>query len=270
MTVLYVVPPYVEYTTRHQLDLLEQDGEETMHKAKEKIMLTWCDNGMVDGKFTEGLVYTILTSGLPIRGAQRVQGNQIGRQRQTAFDAWYNSDFDWILWVDSDIHITNDALKKLWDVADAKERPAVSGTYFISKENEQALMSPYPCLFIAHPEDRHTMSYVHPLEPNAIVKVDYAGYGFFLMHRSVADKMKEFHGNEKPFFVEHSVNGEDSKYVSEDIQFFMLMKDAGIPLYGHTGATVKHMKRFSYDYEYYKLFWITHLAADATEKKAEA
>jgi len=99
-----------------------------MHKPKERIMLTWCDNGLVDGKFTEGLVYSILTSGLPIQGAQRVQGNQIGRQRQTAFDVWYKSDFDWILWVDSDIHVTNSSLKKIWDLADKEKFPAVSGT----------------------------------------------------------------------------------------------------------------------------------------------
>ncbi len=163
-----------------------------MHKANERIMLTWCDNGMVDGKFAEGMVYSVLTSELPILGAQRVQGNQIGRQRQTAFDTWWASDFDWILRVDSDIHLTNDALKKIWDIADAKTMPAVSGTYFISKENEQALMSPYPCLFMAHPEDIHQMSYLHPLEPKAVVKCDYAGYGFFLMRQSLPISSKIF------------------------------------------------------------------------------
>jgi hypothetical protein len=91
-----------------------------------------------------------------------------------------------------------------------------------------------------------------------------------LMHRSAADKMKEFHGKDKPFFVEHSAGGTDAQYVSEDIQFFMLMKQAGVPLHAHTGATVKHMKRFSYDYDYYKLFWVTHLVADEKVKKAEA
>ncbi len=74
-------------------------------------MVTWCDNGLTDGKFTQGLVYTILTSDLPIASAQRVQGNQIGRQRQTAFDVWHKqTKFDWILWIDSDIVITNDAV----------------------------------------------------------------------------------------------------------------------------------------------------------------
>ncbi len=160
------------------------------------------------------------------------------------------------------------SLDRILKIADAKERPAVTGTYFISKQNEQALMEPYPALFIAHPTDKYTMSYVHPLEPNAMVKVDYAGYGFFLMHRSVADKMRKVHGD-RPLFLETSTGG-DGQFISEDIQFFMLMKEAGIPLYAHTGATVQHMKRFAFDEEFYKLYWVTNMAAHEKEKKAEA
>jgi hypothetical protein len=33
------------------------------------------------------------------------------------------------------------------------------------------------------------------------------------------------------------------------------MRDAGIPLHAHTGALVKHMKRFSVDFDYYALYW---------------
>ena len=91
--------------------------------VSESIIVCWCDNGLTDGKFTEGLVYTSLTSkDVPIASAMRIQGNQIGRQRQNAFDYWHkNTDFEWILWVDSDIELTNDALAKVWAAADAKQ-----------------------------------------------------------------------------------------------------------------------------------------------------
>ena len=239
-------------------------------------MLGWCDNGLVDGKFTEGLVYSILTSDLPIVSAMRVQGNQIGRQRDTAFDMWHTkTKFEWVLWVDSDIVLTNDALKKVWDLADAKERPVVSGTYFISKENEQTLMTPYPALFLAHESSKYIMSYIHPLPPDQAVKVDYAGFGFLLMHRSVGDKLRSTYGN-KPLFMETSESIEpdedtESKFIGEDIQFFMKMRECGIPLYAHTGAVVKHMKRFAFDYDFYKLYWGAQiLAQEQAQKKAEA
>ena len=73
----------------------------TQQPKNEAIILCWCDNGTTDGKFTEGVVYSALRSKLPIQSAMRVQGNQIGRQRQEALDFWYDkTDFDWVLWVD--------------------------------------------------------------------------------------------------------------------------------------------------------------------------
>lgn len=243
-------------------------------QSNNQIMITWCDNGTVDGKFMEGVVYSLLTAGLPITSAQRVQGNQIGRQRETAFDTWHKkTDFDWILWVDSDIVLTNEALKKVWDSADPINKPVVSGTYYISKQMESSIMQPYAALFTAHDEsDKYTMSYIHPLPHDELIKIDYAGFGFLLMHRNAADKIREFHGD-KPLFLETDGGGSDGKdrFIGEDIQFFMNMKEAGVPLYGHTGAGVKHMKRFAYDEEFYKLYWITmmnSMKAQAEEKKA--
>jgi len=243
----------------------------------DQMMVCWCDNGTVDGKFMEGVVYTMLTSGLPIASAQRVQGNQIGRQRQTAFDVWHKkTKFDWLLWVDSDIVLTNSALDKVWSARHPQERPVISGTYFISKQMESSIMEPYPAIFMAHEgEDKYLMSYVHPLPPNALLKVDYTGFGFLLMHRSVADKMREFHGNGSLFLESMDEVNEDKNdtFIGEDIHFFMKMKEAGIPLHVHTDATVKHMKRFSFDEEFYKLYWITKVNSEmhARRKKgAEA
>ena len=237
--------------------------------ANDQIMVVWCDNGTVDGKFMEGVVYTMLTSGLPITSAQRVQGNQIGRQRQTAFDVWHRqTDFDWLLWVDSDIVLTNESLNKVWASAHPVDKPVVTGTYFISKQMESPVMEPYPALFNAHEGgDKYLMTYIHPLPPDQLIKVDYAGFGFLLMHRSAGQKMLDTYGD-KPLFLETSDGDSDKDtFIGEDIQFFMKMRDAGIPLYAHTGAVVKHMKRFSFDVEFYKLYWITKFNAEAQARK---
>lgn len=225
--------------------------QEKTPSLNNQIIVCWCDNGTTDGKFTEGLVYAILKSELPITSAMRVQGNQIGRQRQTALDFWYDkTEFDWVLWVDSDIVLTNEALHKVWAVAQSG-KPIVTGTYFVSKENEQAMMSPYPALF-TFTEDKHKISYVHPLPKDVAIKVDAAGFGFLLMHRSVVTKMRQHHGVGTPFFNETGIG---EQFVSEDINFFNMMEQAGVPLHAHTGAVVQHMKRFSLDVQYYKAYW---------------
>ena len=215
-------------------------------------MLAWCDNGTTDGKFTEGIAYTLITRPIPIASAMRVQGNQIGRQRQNALEHWYDkTDFDWVLWVDSDIQLTDAALKLVWESADPIDRPVVTGTYFISKENERSLMAPYPAVFNWVEEDEFKIAYVHPLPANALIKVGTAGFGFVLMHRNAVAQMRKVHGA-TTYFNETGVGDE---FVSEDINFFRLMAKAGVPLYTHTGALVKHMKRFALDIEYYKFFW---------------
>jgi predicted TIM-barrel fold metal-dependent hydrolase len=43
--------------------------------------------------------------------------------------------------------------------------------------------------------------------------------------------------------------------MGEDIYFFAVCDKADVPVYCHTGATVPHMKRFSFDEHYYKAFF---------------
>jgi hypothetical protein len=227
-----------------------------MHSAKETLTVAWCDNGMVDGKFAEGLVYTIVTAyskNILFNNAMRVQGNQIARQRQALIDKWYDEvKTDWILWVDSDIVLTLDVMKMIWDTADKHNKPIVSGVYFISKQNEGSLMQPMPVLF-NETGDLHMMTYIHPLPQNQVIKIDNAGMGLVLMHRSVVTQLRAKFGADCFLFAEGESAGE--KFIGEDVSFFRKVKEVGIPVYAHTGATVKHMKRFAFDSNYYNLYW---------------
>lgn len=223
----------------------------------ETVAIGWCDNGQTDGKFTEGLMAAVIggaANGMPIYTSIRVQGNQIGRQRQALFDYWAdNAKTDWLLWVDSDIVLNLDVMNKLWKTVDKVSKPVVSGVYFISKDNEGTLLAPYPCLFDNVDGNIHQIRYIHPLPENQVIKVDNAGFGFVLMHKSIVPKMRAAHPG-KGMFMETG-DGQDDHFIGEDIIFFRRMKEAGIPLHAHTGALVKHMKRFSLDIDYYAMYW---------------
>jgi hypothetical protein len=237
--------------------------------SNEVISIGWCDNGMVDGKFAEGVVYTTLTGigkGLPIGNAIRVQGNQIGRQRQALMDMWYDQiKTEWLLWVDSDIVLTLDVLEMLWKVADKDKKPVVSGVYFISKQMESSLMQPMPALF--NEVSEYEIRYLHPLPKNEIVKVDCAGLGLTLMHRSVVPKLRAISPDYSVFAEKEGIG---NKFVGEDIVFFRNLKKAGVDVYAHTGARVKHMKRFAYDDNYYALYWQAAQAAERQEQEAKS
>ena len=234
------------------------------------VAIGWCDGGTTDGKFTEGLTTAIIAgpnNGMTINTSIRVQGNQIGRQRQVLFDYWADKlKTDWLLWVDSDIVLNLEAMKLLWQTADKINRPVVSGVYFISKENEGSLMRPFPCLF--NDVSEYQIQYLHPLPDNEVVKVDNAGFGFVLMHKSIISKLRTAHPG-KGMFMETG-DGDDAHFIGEDIIFFRRMKAAGVPLHAHTGAMVKHIKRFSLDFDYYALYWSNeHLKQKLKEQQQQ-
>lgn len=237
------------------------------HSNKETLSVIWCDNGNTDGKFTEGLVYSIITGEVPFHNAIRVQGNQIARQRQAAFEMWNKVGTDWALWVDSDIVLTKEIVKALWDTADKIARPVVSGVYFISKQMENTLMQPMPAIFMEG-DNEFQIKHVHPLPRNQIIKIDSAGLGLVLMHKSVIKALHEKFGETDFVFAENNESGE--QFIGEDITFFRKVKAAGIQVYCNTTALVKHMKRFALDDGYYNLYWASVEVAERREREQSA
>jgi hypothetical protein len=221
--------------------------------AQETVSMAWCDNGNVDGKFMQGVVDVMLKSGVKFETSLRSQGNQIARQREKVISYWYeNNKSDWLLWVDSDVVISVDKFKLLWDSKDAEKHPIVTGVYFTTDTPEDPLMIPLPTVFeFAEDDGVIGIQRIHPLPENKFIKVDAAGMGFVLMHRSAVTKILEAVPG-APLFTEVGVN---KSFMGEDIYFFALCDKADVPVWCHTGATVPHMKRFSFDEHYYKAFF---------------
>jgi len=238
-----------------------------VHSNKETLSVIWCDNGNTDGKFTEGLVYSLITGEVKFHNAIRVQGNQIARQRQAAFEMWNQVGTDWALWVDSDIVLTREVVKALWDTADKIARPVVSGVYFISKQMENTLMMPMPAIF-DEGRNEYEIKHHHPLPRNQVIKVDHAGLGLVLMHKSVIKALHDKFGETDFVFAENSASGE--QFIGEDIAFFRKVKAAGIQVYANTSALVKHMKRFALDDGYYNLYWASVEIAERREREQSA
>ena len=253
-----------------QSKLCKMKGHQLPHSSKETLSISWCDNGVTDGKFTEGLVYTMLmahTVGVPINNAMRVKGNQISRQRMELFNLWADhSKTDWLLWVDSDIVLTKEVLKLLWDTADKVTRPVVTGVYFVWKDSINNLPVPMPTIF-KDGRHKYEIEYIHPLPENEIIEIDSAGFGCVLMHKSIIPKLREKFPD-KSFFHENDLT--EDKFIGEDIIFFKLLKETGVKLYAHTGALVTHMKTIPFDISYYALFWTAYNKVQDDLKKGQA
>lgn len=219
---------------------------------EETLTIAWCDNGMVDGKFMQGVTDVMLHSGVKVATTLRSQGNQIGRQREKIVKAWYEQNkSDWILWVDSDVVISPETFLKLWDKRDKDEKPILTGVYFTTDTPEEPLMVPSPTVFEFVVNGNEVgIKRLHPLPKDRFMQVGAAGMGFVLMHRSVITRILEVEPN-TPIFTEVGVN---KSFMGEDIFFFALCNKAQIPVWCDTSALVPHMKRFSFDVNYYDAF----------------
>lgn len=214
----------------------------------DNLTIAWCDGGMVDGKFMQGITDVIIHGDFNVVGTLRSHGNQIARQREVLINHWYNEvKSDWLLWVDSDVVISPEKLKLLWDAKDADTKPIINGVYFISYQAEESLMTPHPALFNW---DKDGIGVLKRMPKNELIQVGAAGMGFTLIHRSVLTKIFEKLGK-VALYTEANAH---KKFTGEDIYFYSLCKMADIPVYAHTGATVQHMKRFSFDENYYDAF----------------
>ena len=207
---------------------------------------------MVDGKFMQGVTDVMLHSGVKVITTLRSQGNQIGRQRETIVKAWYEQNkSDWILWVDSDVVISPETFLKLWDKRDAVDKPLLTGVYFTTDTPEEPLMVPSPTVFeFVVNGNEIGIKRLHPLPKEKFLQVGAAGMGFVLMHRSVITRILEVKPN-TPIFTEVGVN---KSFMGEDIFFFALCNEAEVPVWCDTSALVPHMKRFSFDVNYYDAF----------------
>ena len=179
-------------------------------------------------------------------------GTKIERLRETIVKAWYEQNkSDWILWVDSDVVISPDTFRKLWDKRDAVDKPLLTGVYFTTDTPEEPLMVPSPTVFEFVVNGNEVgIKRLHPLPRDKFIQVGAAGMGFVLMHRSVITRILEVKPN-TPIFTEVGVN---KSFMGEDIFFFALCNEAEIPVWCDTSALVPHMKRFSFDVNYYDAF----------------
>lgn len=220
---------------------------------QDSVSIAWCDNGNVDGKFMHGVTNVITDSGVKFTSTIRSGGNQIARQREHVIRYWYETaKTDWLLWVDSDVVIGPDKFLRLWNKKDKDKYPIITGVYFTSKNPEEPLMIPEPTVYeFADAGDTIAIKPIHPLPKDKFIKVDAAGMGFVLMHRSVVEKIIEAVPGAAMFMEA----GTEKTFIGEDIYFFALCGKAGVDVWCDTGATVPHIKRFSFDEHYYNAFF---------------
>ena len=162
-------------------------------------------------------------------------GNNLSGVDQKPFQG--RADYDYIMWIDSDIVFTPNQLFKL--IEDDKD--IVSGLYMMSDNKHFATVETWDEEFFKK------NGYFPFLTPQTIrgkyepFKVDYTGFGWMLIKRGVFESLQ--YPWFQPLFKEYEINGKTVKdFTMEDVAFCHLVKEKGYDIWIDPTVRVGHEK----------------------------
>ena len=179
----------------------------------------------------------------------KIRGLYIEENRNNVVREFLTTGDDWLVSLDTDIHFRPEMIYALYDVADPKTRPVVSGIYFGRLAQGRLV----PIWFIDPKNGKYTT--VKQVEPDAgqPQALDAIGMGFCIIHRSVFEELAVLHAKDHWtwFGRDETFNGDDGQthHLGEDLSFCRRVRAAGFPIYGHAGIQVGHIKKHALSYE---------------------
>lgn len=140
---------------------------------------------------------------------------------------------DWFVWVEDDICVSQDTVRKLRAAADPIKRPFVAAVGYDRNP-------PFP-ISVWDWEDDGLVRW-ETIPDQEVVQAGATGLTAALIHRSVFDRVKE------PYFAAGSAmltlghkDNQIQRGIKPDAWWSCRLKDAGIPTFIHTGINVTHL-----------------------------
>lgn len=152
-------------------------------------------------------------------------------------------EFEYLLFVDSDIAWRPDDVRKIVAAAEAhRDEPAIyTGAYSSTRHNEQ-----FAVVGNFEPDTRNVRCFtleefyeIHAEVGEGIIRVDGCGAGFLLIPRVVIEALLAIHGAPVPWFHEPIIDG---VHQGEDYGFCIRAAEAGFPTYLVPSITLLHNK----------------------------
>lgn len=157
-----------------------------------------------------------------------------------------DSEADWLLFIDSDMGFSPDAVDALLAAADPATRPIVGALCFgMRKEGLDSQGGfrtvPFPTVYDFRPPGEEDPGFVprYNYAPDAVVQCAATGAAFLLVHRSALQTMRESLGDT---WFDRAKLSADSEAMGEDLSFCLRAGGLGIPIFVHTGVRTTHLK----------------------------
>lgn len=210
---------------------------------------------------TRGLWQYDLTHERRLRGFidQECGAGRITDGRNDAVAKFLATDGEWLGFVDSDMGFEPDAFERLigaaYDPPDSEHpdaanprlaRPIVGGLAFGQRKvalgpSGSTRVQQFPTIFrwVQGPQQAGTVP-IYDYPPDTLVECDATGGAFFIVHRTVLERLADEHGGgPRPWFDEMVIG---KQVFGEDLTFFRRCREIGYPVFVHTGVRTSHRK----------------------------
>lgn len=213
---------------------------------KGTVCVAWLDPGQVASEFAQSMADLCRVRDDIIAGRINVRsGGGITRGRNRVVHQFLEGcTDDWLLFIDADMTFTVDDFNLIAHHAHERKAPVVGGLCF---GQDGYFAGPFPqlvpTLFARNSDGGYVAMHDYP---EGMVEVDATGCAFLLIHRSVLIQIRKRQQLGKwSWFGEYPELSIDS-WVSEDVTFCERVKQAGFPIWVHTGAKIGHVKGMNY------------------------
>lgn len=216
---------------------------------KDKITVAWLDNGTVSSDFAVSICDAFRECSDRITGRVIVRsGGAITRGRNASIEQFLTaSDDAWLLLVDADMSFTPADLRKLIDAADKERRPVVGGLCFAqSGQWVGSFQTLIPTIYLNSTKRAQAFDPMWDYPKDELVECDATGAAFILIHRRVLEAVKAMVGLGPWSWFHEGPTNDLASWLGEDVTFCNLIKQAGFPIYVHTGARTGHHKGTHY------------------------
>ena len=173
------------------------------------------------------------------------------------------TDYDWLMWIDTDMGWQPDAVDRLLDVADPEERPIIGGLCFSARAvaadgDGGARIGIRPTIFMPARNEEGVFGFKNcPRYPvDSLMRVGATGAAFLMIHRAALEKIRAEYGDEWWSMTRY----DNGQLLSEDLSFCARAGQLRIPVYVHTGVKTTHHKQM----------WVGELDYVQPEPESEA
>lgn len=223
-------------------------------KSKGPVVIGWLMAGQSTPGFVSSITRTVAVvpqMGVDLIGSiPQTSGPRIAAARNNMATHFLATPAEWLFMVDDDMTFDADALPRLLEAADRKERPIVGGLAYAAGRDGY-----FSTIWTVNPE-HGVPERIDNVPPNKLLQVVGTGAACLLVHRSVFEKMFEKYGDTPwPFFQEAALAGEP---VGEDVTFCFRAGELGFPIFVDTGVEFGHEKTVNIDRAFVDMWRAAH------------